>query len=272
MKRRNALAAGIFAAFFLIGCASPGPVVPTPPCVRVTQFDSILITPELVKFQAKVVIDNRMGAGLSIEKVVYGADLHDNPIFSDTFTDLHPMTPHGQQTVTFPFQIAMKDIMNQAVDVLAEEALRVSFRGEVFPVGFDAVPFEATRTIPLPRIPLISLEGAEGSPLEGVFTVFLRMKNTNRFPVCLKSVDSYLEMNGKKYGLLQSQKATEIGPGGSGRFALTLQHTTGKTLSMVLNAAQSRSLRFGVGGSISCQTPYGLIHVPVELSSEAGAR
>ncbi len=47
-----------------------------------------------------------------------------------------------------------------------------------------------------------------------------------------------------------------------------MQQTTGKTLSMVLNIAQSRSQRFGIGGSINFQTPYGLIHLPLELSSD----
>lgn len=268
MGKRHASAIKIFSAFILFGCAAPGPVIPIPPAVRVTQLDSTLITPEAVKFQAKVLITNRMDAGLHIEKVVYGADVHDQPVFTESFSQLHPMRGGGQQTVTFPFQIAMKDILDQAVDVLAEEALRVSFRGEVFPAGFDPVPFQATRTIPLPRIPAVSFEGTEGSPLEKVFTVYLKIGNTNGFPICLKSIDSYLEINGKRYGLLRSCGIIEVRPGAAERIALTMEQSAGKTLSMVLNVARSRSLRLGIGGSMSCQTPYGLIYLPLQLSSE----
>ena len=50
----------------------------------------------------------------------------------------------GRQTVTFPFQIAVADIAAQAVDLLAEGSMRVSFRGHVYPAsssGFAPIPF-----------------------------------------------------------------------------------------------------------------------------------
>jgi LEA14-like dessication related protein len=254
---------------FLAGCASsPGPVVPTPPSVQVTQLDSLVFTPDVIKFRAKVVIRNRMRAGLDLQKVDYGVDVHDQPVFSDSFAALQPIKSNGRQTVTFPFQIAMDDILDRAVDVLAEEQLRVSFRGQVYPVGFDPVPFEATRTIPLPKIPAISLVGTRSSPVERTFTVLLRITNTNTFPLNLKSIDSYLEMNGTKYGLLRTEESTEIQPGSAEIVALTVEQSTAKTLSMILNIAQSGgSLQFALGGEIRCQTPYGLIFVPLRLSS-----
>jgi len=257
----------VLSACFFVGCVSYGPVVPIPPAVRVTQLDSLLITPESIKFQAKVVIDNRMGTGLHIEKVIYGADVQDHPVFTESFDQLHPMKGHGHQTVTFPFQIAMKDITKHGVDVLADEALRINFRGDVYPVGFDPVPFQSIRTIPFPRIPVVSLEGAEGFPLEGVFRLSLRMANPNPFALGLKSIDSYLEINGKRYGLLRTQGCAEIKPGAAERIVLTMQQSTGKTLSMILNVAQSGVPQFAVGGSITCQTPYGLIFVPLQVSS-----
>src|SRR5262245_40092518 len=208
------------AVALLAACSScPEPVIPVSPDVHVT-LHSTLITPDVIKFQAQVVIQNRMCAGLTIDQVVYGADLHDTPIFTDTFTALHPMRKYGRQTVTLPFQVAMKDVLDQAVDVLAEEGIRVDFRGEVFPTGFEPLPYQVSRTIPLPRIPLVSISGAEGSPLEGLFTVFLAMKNTNCFPICIESISSHLELNDKRYELLQTPGTTEIPPGGSGRIAL----------------------------------------------------
>jgi hypothetical protein len=258
----------VAAVALLAACGCPEPVIPTPPDVRVA-LHSTLITPDVIKFQARVVIDNRMCADLTIDEVVYGADLHDTPLFTESFTALHPMRRYGQQTVTLPFQVAMKDVLDQAVDVLAEEGIRVDFRGEVFPTGFEPLPFQATRTIPLPRIPLVSITGAEGSPLDGFFTVFLAMKNTNCFPISIESITSHLELNGKRYELLQTPGTTEIPPAGSGRIALTMEHTHGKALSAILNIARSGSVRFGIGGSLSCRTPYGLLWVPLELRSES---
>ena len=156
--RRSTLVPGVL-VLLLAGCGTPGPVVPTPPTVEVTQFDSLVITPEVIKFQAKLLIRNQMRAGLDLQKVDYGAAVHDKQAFSDSFAQLYPIKGNGQEVVTFPFQIAMKDIADRAVDVLGEGAIRVSFRGQVYPVGFAPVPFELTKTIPLPKLPAITLEG-----------------------------------------------------------------------------------------------------------------
>ena len=132
------------AVFLVAGCAASGPVVPSPPSVQVTQFDSLVITPEVIKFQVKLLIKNQMGAGLDLQKIDYGADVHDKPVFTESFTQLYPIKSNGQEVVTFPFQIAMKDVADRAVDVLAEEAIRVSFRGQV----------KSTRLKPKPPKPL----------------------------------------------------------------------------------------------------------------------
>lgn len=269
MIERNASVMAAVSVLLSCGCVSMGPVVPIPPTVRVAELESLVISPDAVKYQAKVVIENRMGAGLNLEKVVYGADVHDQPAFNETFTQLRPMRRHGRQTVTFPFQIGMTDIAAQAVDVLAEEGLRVTFRGHVFPVGFDPIPFEMTRVIPVPLVPIVTIDGAEGSPLEGVFTVYLRVANKNRFPMNLHNMDTFLELNGKRYGLLQVQGGADLGPGGSGRIALRMEQSIGKGLSMILNVAQQRSTRFAIGGSMSYQTPYGLLHLPLALTGGA---
>src|SRR5512147_2175104 len=113
----------------LAGCASdPGPVVPTPPSVQFSQFDSLVITPEVIKFQVKLLVRNRMRAGLDLQKVDYGVAVHDKPVFNESFAGLHPIKPNGREVVTLPFQLAMTDVADRAVDVLAEEQLRVSFR------------------------------------------------------------------------------------------------------------------------------------------------
>lgn len=260
----------ILMLFLFAGCASRGPVVPQVPSVQVTQFDSLLFTPDVIKFQAKLVINNRMNAGLNIQKVDYGVDVNDKQIFTDSFAQLKPITANGQETVTFPFQIAIKDIANRAIDLLAQDALNVSFRGQVYPAGdfgFGPIPFRMTKSIPLPKIPEVTIDRTEGSPLK-TFTVFLKIKNTNVFPLNVKSINSYLELNGTKYNLLRTQESKEIKPGSAEIIALKMENSTGKTLSLALNLAQSSSLQFNIGGDISCQTPYGLVYVPLKLHSE----
>jgi LEA14-like dessication related protein len=268
MSTRHSSIGLIILTLLLASCTTPGPVVPAAPSVQFTQFDSLVITPEVIKFQVKLLIRNRMRAGLDLQRIDYAAALHDQQVFADSFAQLHPIKANGREVVTFPFQIAMKDIADRAVDVLAEEAIRVSFRGQLYPVGFDPVPFEKTKTIPLPRIPAVTLEGTQGSPVERVFTVLLRIQNSNPFPLNIKSIDSYVELNRTRYGLLRTEEATQIGPNSDGTVALRMEQTTAKTLSMILNLAQSTSFELAVGGDIRCQTPYGLIYIPLNLRTE----
>lgn len=257
--------------FLSMSCSgTPEPVVPTPPCVSV-DFNSTLITPQGVQFVGKVLIKNEMNGPLEIQKVDYAADLHDKPFVTDSFAKLHSMRARATQTVTLPIQIGMKDLFAQVEDVLAEESVRVTLRGTVHPVGFEPIPFTATSVLPAPKVPRIALEGSNGNPLDGQFTVRLRVENPNCFPLTFQSVDSYLNLNGKRYGLLQSECFNNVPPGGSGCIALTMRQTRGKGLSMLVNVAKNQSTDFSVGGLIECQTPHGLFHVPVEVGSGTAA-
>lgn len=252
-------------------CASSGPVEPVPPRVEVREFNSTLITPEAIDFVGTVAIVNQMSGPLQIQKVDYSADLHGQPYMSESFTDLKAMRSRGTQTVTLPIRVPMQQLVKQIEDVLAEESVRVTLSGTVFPVGFDPIPFTATKVIPVPRIPKIALDGAQGNPLEGAFTVFLKVENTNRFPIDFRSIESFLTLNGKRYDLLQTESFRCVQPGASGRIALAMRQTRGKGLSMLVNVVKNQSADFVVGGAIQCQTPHGLFQLPVELSSSTAA-
>lgn len=264
------IGAALMSPLFFTACAS-GPVVPMPPQVEVSQFGATVITPDAMEFVGKVVIHNEMNGPLEIEKVDYDVQLHDNQLFADTFAELHPMRSHGTQTVTLPFHIAMKDVAKQVEDVLAEEGVRVTLSGTVVPKGFGPIAFSATKVVPVPKMPLVAIDGVSGNPMEGEFTVCLRVQNTNDFPMSFGSVETFVRLNGKKYDLLRSESFDSLPAGGSGRVALTMRHTRGKSISMFVNMAKNHSAEFTVGGSLSCQTPHGLFCVPVELSSSSAA-
>jgi len=255
----------------MASCASQGPVVPVAPSVRVSSFRSTVLTPDVIKFQAKVFIINNMRAPLDFEKTDYGATLFDKPIFSDTFTGMKRTNPRGNETVTIPFQISMKDILAQDVALLAEGQLRVGFHGTVYPSvesGFAPVRFSREITIPIPKIPTFSLEGTEGSPVGRQFSVRLSMHNPNDFDMSVDSVDSYIDLNGQRYTLLHSRQESAIPANGSGPVTLTMENSVGKTLSFALNAIQGNNIKFTVGGTIVCNTPYGWIYIPVGVTQQ----
>lgn len=255
----------------VVSCASKGPVVPVPPTVRVSSFRSTVITPDVIKFRASILINNNMRAPLDFDKTDYGANLFDKPIFSDTFNGMKRTNSNGTETVNFPFQISMKDILAQDVALLAEGQLRVEFHGTVYPSvqsGFAPVRFSQEITIPIPKIPTLSFEGTQGSPVGRQFSVRLSMHNPNDFDMAVDSVDSFIDLNGQRYTLLHSQQESAIPANGSGSVTLTMENSVGKTLSFALNAIQGNNIKFTVGGTIVCSTPYGWIYIPVGVTGQ----
>jgi len=275
MKRKRSVAKIVCAAVsttlvaaLFAGCASQGPVVPVEPTVHVSYFNSTVITPELVKFVAKVRIDNNMRGPLDFDKIDYTADLFGKQFFSGTFTGMNRTDAGDYQTVTVPFQIPMKEVMAKGVAILADGKVRVSFQGNVYPsvtTGLMPVPFRGTLEIPIPNVPTFSLEGTRGSILGTEFSAIIAVHNTNDFPMSVDRIDSYIDLNGQRYTLLHNRNEARIGPNGTGSVLLTMHNSVGKTLSFALNALTSQKNDFSVGGTIVFGTPYGYFYVPVSV-------
>ncbi len=256
------------ALIVIAGCTSQASTVNEPPTVKVTRLASTVFSPTLVKFEAQIEISNRSSSSLSFERVDYGVDLQDKQLFSDTFADMKRTKGGGYQTVTFPFQIAMKDIVDQSIGILAEGSMRVAFRGTVFPAsdsGWGPMKFRDEVTIPLPRIPEVALANVDGTPFSDVFRVRVWVRNTNAFPVTINTVNTYLEINQQRYTMLHSEDSTRIAANATGTVTLRMENRPGKTLSMALSALSGPGLRFEVGGTIECKSPYGWIVIPVAV-------
>jgi LEA14-like dessication related protein len=252
----------------LVACATRGPIVPQPPSVSVTRFNSYSISPQLVKFEAQIVIRNRMPLDLDFARVDYAVDLFEKQLFSDTFDGLKRTRGNGTQTVTFPFQIAMEDIANSAAELVAEGSLRVTFRGEVYPAGdfaFAAIPFSKTIELPIPQIPIVAFQRVESLPLGNQVRISLLVRNTNSFPISIESIDSYLEINDDQFRLLHTEQSTEIPSGSARTVVLEMHNTPGKTLGIVLSLLQSPTRQFTVVGNVECGSPYGRIYIPLKL-------
>jgi hypothetical protein len=268
MNFRQIIVPCIASIFVVAGCASKGPPVMKPPTVQVSQFNSTVITPQVVKFQARILIHNRGSSALDFERVDYAVDLFHQELFASSFEGMKRTKGRGNQTVTFPFQIGMKDILDQKIAILAEDSMQVTFRGTVYPdraSGYSPVPFESTIDIPVPRIPKVDFAGTEGVPLSDLFIVKLRLNNTNSFPIAINSIDSFLELNQVRYQLLHTAQATDLEPDTWEVIELRMENTPGKTLSLILNTLQSSDAEFLVGGTIECQSPYGWIIIPFNL-------
>ncbi|MFO1078804.1 MAG: hypothetical protein U1E73_13865 [Planctomycetota bacterium] len=270
MKTHPALVA-LLALFPLLPSCASVPETETLPALQVVRLDSVRITPEAIEFVGKIVVGNGMHSVVQMQHVDYCADLYDGELFHETFADLVPMPAHGTETVTLPFRVAWKDIGAVAEDLLNEQGVRVTLRGTVVPVGYAPMPFEATKVLPLPRLPRVAITGVRGNPFDGDFSVMLAVENTNDFPIDFGSIETHVALNGKRYALLGTDSFGNLPAHGSGGVTLTLHNTHEKRLGMVINVLKNKGADFTIGGTLSCRTPHGLIWLPLELGGAAAA-
>jgi hypothetical protein len=253
----------------LMGCASQGPVVPKPPTVRVGRLESLSFTPDLIKFEAQVLILNNMPVAMDFQRTDYAVDLFDTELFADSFSGMKRTSGNGTQTVTFPFQIAMDDVVKQAPQLASEGKLKVTFRGEVFSggsFGFDPIPFAKTIEIEVPQPPMIAFVGTQGAPLSQAFRILFTVTNPNDFPFTVDRVETSLTINDRRFPLLHSLRAAEIPAGGTGTVVLQMETPPEKTLRMALTLGQSGGPpTMLVTGGIRCGTPYGWVLIPVNV-------
>ena len=269
MRRAAVLCTAAAFALLVGACASqpPGPMVDVQPTVSVSSFQSTSFSPTLVKYEARVLIHNNAPTDIEFRGVDYGVDLFDTELFTDS-TAVRKMHANGDQTVSFPFQIAVKDIQDQGIDVMSEQSIRVTFRGELFTArryGLDPVPFTSTVTVPLPRVPDVAYLGSEGDPLTDAWRLHFSVTNANSFPVTLNSVRTFLVLNGKKYSMVHTHGQTDLQPGVATPVDLQMEASPGKALSMALNLAANRSLHWNLTGQVTCSTQYGWIYIPLDL-------
>ena len=268
-KMSGVFVIGAACALVIAGCASQpqGPMISTPPTVSVSSFNSVSFSPTLVKYEAKVLIHNNADAELEFQRADFAVDLFDTELFTDS-SSLRRLKAGGDLTVPFNFQVATKDIANQGIDLFSEESLRVTLRGEVRTAvryGMDPVLFTATVTVPLPRTPDVAYLGSEGDPLTDAWRLHFNVTNRSSFPITLSSVKTFVVLNGKKYSLVHTHGETELPTGVATPVDLQMETSPGKALSMALNLAANRSLRFNLTGTVTCKTQYGWIYIPLDL-------
>lgn len=146
-------------AFLIFGCAS-APEVVAPPTVEVSQFNSTFITPQIVKFQTKIVVRNRGTATLNFDRVDYAVDLFDKELFTSSFDGMNRTKGKKSQTVTFPWQISMEDILDESIVLLSVN--RIDSYLEINDVKYQ----------------LLHTTEATDIPPDGSGTVSLQMENT----------------------------------------------------------------------------------------------
>ena len=248
--------------------AEQGPMVTVEPGAKLATLKTVSFSPTLVKYQSSLVIHNNADVDLNLDRIDWSVDLCDAELFTDVSKNLKRTRAGGDLVVPFNFQVATSDIADQGFDLYSEQELRVTVRGEVSPArrcGLDPVPFTATLSVPLPRVPDVTYLGSDGDPLTDKWRLHFTVTNRSSFPITLASVKTFVELNNEKYSLVHTKGVTDLAPGVATPVDLQMENSPAQALSMVLNLATNRNLRMNLTGQITCTSPYGQILVPLDL-------
>ena len=257
--RRFALLAGL--AGVLAGCASQ-PTVTIPPSVSVSEFKTLSFSPQRIEFDARVLIQNSMPGDLEVQKVDWAVDLNDHELRKDSLTGVRNTNANGSQTLYFSFHVLMKD-------AVAQEPVKVTFRGAVFPApryGMGPLQFTKSLEITIPKPPDVVYTGLEGELFSEAFRLNLQLTNTNDFPVTLMTVTTFLVINDKNYTLLNTAGSFDMDAEEARLVALQMLNPPGKDLVKSLNLAKNPYPPFYIMGTVTFKTPNGLVYVPLSLA------
>ncbi len=128
------------------GCATTGGFLQTvAPTLRFIGFNSVSIQPEGVQFEVKMGIKNNMPISLPLNRIEYQFNLNQKRLATGTFNQFSALRGYSEQEVTFPFQLAWKDLVAQATSgSTSSQEYKVGFNGSLFvseSVALPAIPF-----------------------------------------------------------------------------------------------------------------------------------
>ena len=262
-----------FAFFGWPGCspdrlrepASHGHVQPT---VSVSNFKSLSFSPQRIEFDATVLIQNNAPVELDVQKVDWAVDMYDQQLFTDSLTGLNQTNANGSRTISLPFHIAMKDVMAQAPDLLAEGRLKVTFAARYSPprvMGWSPCPSLRHWRSRSSSCLTSRYVGSDGEPFSDAFRLNFKVTNTNDFPFHADVRQDFPCDKRKEILPAAHARSVDIPPGQTLPVALQMENSPGKTLSMALNLAQHPNPSFSVNGTATFKTPYGFIYIPLSL-------
>ncbi len=266
LKSPTFVLSAALALAILTGCASmPKVLEPMSPTLTFKKFNSVAITPQGVKFEVDMEIKNNMPITLPVSRMDYTFEINHKPLVTGSYDRFDVFSGRHRQVVSFPFILTWENLVAQVVSKSKNASYQAAFSGTLFintDLPFREIPFRIEKARPVPQLPLLSFYRTEGSPFGDHFTILLKLKNGNTFPITLAQADTRMHMNNQVYTLVQGQSEMVCGAGESQVISLLMTNTLGKGISMLANALINRKAEIAVDGDIIFSTPFGDLHVP----------
>jgi len=214
-------------------------------------------------------VHNPNQQGLSLAETDYKLSVAGRQLFAGKPASGIRIAGGGSSDVVLPAQIRFADIGDSVAAVLQQEQLPYRAEGHLgvsTPLGVVPVAFAKDGTLPLPRVPTVTLQApriAQLSLTQATLDLPLKLDNPNAFPLPLGTVVADLRIAGADVGRIASPELGNI----AGRQSRTVALPVTVRFAQALSAA--RALQEGRAHvALDGQLSSGGASVPVHVERE----
>ena len=119
-----------------------------------------------------------------------------------------------------------------------------------------------------PAVTLVDLQVRDATLFETIVEAELRVVNPNPVALAITGGSFRLELNGRKIGTGMSPEAFEVAPFGSHVVAVTFYLNNASALLRLREILGSKSVVYGVRGTLYAEGPRGRVRLAVEKSGQ----
>ncbi|WP_419659984.1 hypothetical protein Dvar_03220 [Desulfosarcina variabilis str. Montpellier] len=180
----------LFISVFLGGCASLQEIIkkPTLEFQGLTMKDTSLFQSTLVFDYA---VSNSNPIGLSLDQIDYQVKINEKNIAKGHLDKTISIPGNGKTNVEIPVDVQYMDFFNSIAEFFKKDEVTYDLSGSMGKFGVQ-VPFHKKGTIPVPKLPQVSLNRIDIKDLsfaKASLVVVLDLVNKNDFKVGMDSLD-----------------------------------------------------------------------------------
>ena len=226
----------------------------TKPTVTVERVDLTSVSFQGISANIVFKIENHNAIGIDLAKLVYQLTVDNHPFVQGTANNPLHVPAQGVGQLTLPVSFKFTELAEALQSLFTKVQVPYTIATQLgfgTPLGVLTVPLTYNGTMPVPRLPTLSMgDAAVGNvSLTGAsLSVTLAVKNNNAFPLPVGALHYDLSINGAAI-VSATTPPTQIGA------SATLPLTIGAHLDFlrvgagILRAVQSRSATVALDGS-----------------------
>ncbi|XP_058103460.1 late embryogenesis abundant protein Lea14-A-like [Magnolia sinica] len=218
-----------------------------------------------------VLVTNPSRFTIPLTDINYLLESDDRKLLSGLIPDSGTISPKGSTTIVIPVTLVYEDILNTFTDIrpgsVIPYKMKVEFGVEVPIFGKKTIPIEKSGEIPIPTIPLISLEKIEFKKFsfeECVVAEHLKLENMNEFEMGVTSLELELQLSGKSIGSAGLEKTGSVGKSGVSMLVIPLTFRPVNLGMAVWEVLGGNEATYALKGNLGVDTPFGSMTFPME--------